>query len=391
MCSSDLFWYDELGREERKRVQRKNDAGVHLSYTNTYTRYDGEGSTQASGYYYTGFLTKQWTDGPDAHTIENRYDRRGNIVWQNNTLNGKTYNWLAQYTVAGQLLRQTYYYNPGQTSRKWTPVIQYDTADRQVAFGSYITSTTYDLWGNMAERHYGNGTKTINTYDSRRGWVTRMRHYKTNGSILAFADYTKTVSGRVTRINSADKQGDLDYTYDYAGRLLEAHYYGSVTSVGNQVNQTFSYDKAGRMRSNSKVGTYSYPGATSVGSNGDSIHGHAPSSILSPDTFTTQHFQYDDNGNMTTGLHGKVMEYDGENRPLSVTHNGFTTQYVYGADGTRLKRIEKVGTALQTATVYLNGTEIRNFGQGAATEELVTHLAGEVRITDSSGTVGRVD
>lgn len=385
------FWYDELGREERKRVQRKNDAGAHVSYTNTYTRYDGEGSTVASGYYYKGFLTKQWTDDPDAHIIENRYDRRGNVVWQNNTINGKTYNWLAEYTVSNQLYRQTYYYNPGKTSRKWTPVIRYDTADRQVSFGNYITSTTYNLWGNMTARRYGNGARTLNTYNSKRGWVTRMRHYDKNNSYIAFADYTKSVAGRVLRVNSVDKQGDLEYKYDYAGRLLEANYYGSVASIGTQVDQALSYDKAGRMRSNSKVGVYRYSGSKSVGSNGKSINGHAPNSIVNVGTLTTQHLFYDANGNMTQGLHGKAMEYDGENRPLSVTYNGFTTRYVYGADGSRLKKTEKAGTAQQTVTVYLNGTEIRNFGQGKSKEELVTHLADEVRISDGGGVSDRLD
>ncbi|WP_397246459.1 hypothetical protein [Paracoccus mutanolyticus] len=36
---------------------------------------------------------------------------------------------------------------------------------------------------------------------------------------------------------------------------------------------------------------------------------------------------------MTTGLNGKVMTYDGGNRPLSVTANGQRTCYVYGVDG----------------------------------------------------------
>lgn len=385
------FWYDELGREERKRVQKRDDAGAHVSYTNTYTRYDGEESTTASGYYYIGFLTKQWTDGADTHTIENRYDRRGNVVWQNNTTNGKTYNWLGQYTVSSKLYRQTYFYNPGSTSRKWTPVIKYDTADRQVAFGSYITSSTYDLWGNMTERRYGNGARSLHTYNAQRGWVTRMRHYDKDGRYIAHADYTKSVSGRVLRVNSVDKQGDLEYTYDYAGRLLEARYYGSLASIGQQVDQSFAYDKAGRMRSNSKLGAYSYSGARTVGSNGKSINGHAPNSILVVETGATQTLRYDANGNMTHGLHGKVMEYDGENRPLSVTYQGNTTRYVYGADGTRLKKIERAGTAQQTVTLYLNGTEIRQFGQGSGAEEMVTHLADEVRISDGGGASTRLD
>ncbi|MVO18727.1 RHS repeat-associated core domain-containing protein [Parasedimentitalea huanghaiensis] len=385
------FWYDALGRAVRKRVQLKSENGSHVSYTNTYMRYDGDESTKAAGNYYTGFLTKQWTDGPDAHVVENRYDRRGNVVWQNNTVRGKTYNWSAQYTISGQLSRQTYFYKPGQTSRTWTPAISYDTADRQVAFGGYITSTTYDLWGNMTERHYGNGARTRNYFDAARGWVTSMRHYDANNKNLAYAIYTKSVSGRVLKVNSINHQGDLEYTYDYAGRLLSAQYWGNKSNVSTQVDQTFAYDKAGRMRFNSRVGTYNYASTKTVGSNGNSFHGHAPGTITEVSPLVTQRFEYDANGNMTEGLHGKVMTYDGENRPQSVTYNGNTTKYVYGSDGSRLQRIEKAGTSEQEITVYLNGTEIRHFGEGSSVEEMVTHLADEVRISYGGALSARMD
>jgi hypothetical protein len=49
---------------------------------------------------------------------------------------------------------------------------------------------------------------------------------------------------------------------------------------------------------------------------------------------------YDANGNMLSGLDAKVMSYDGENRPLSVSYSGKQTCYVYGADGARLKKLE---------------------------------------------------
>ena len=56
------------------------------------------------------------------------------------------------------------------------------------------------------------------------------------------------------------------------------------------------------------------------------------------------------------------MSYDAENRPLSVTHNDRTTAYVYGADGSRLKKQENAGTATQRSTIYLGPTEIRDCG-----------------------------
>jgi len=63
---------------------------------------------------------------------------------------------------------------------------------------------------------------------------------------------------------------------------------------------------------------------------------------------------YDANGNMTSspslipGFSDRVMSYDAENRPLSVTHQGDTTTYTYGADGSRLLRTEPNGDIVAT-------------------------------------------
>ena len=84
------------------------------------------------------------------------------------------------------------------------------------------------------------------------------------------------------------------------------------------------------MRSNSRVGAYAYANVGRAE--------HAPSTVT-PASGPAQVFGYDLNGNMTTGLDGKVMTYDGENRPVSVSFAGRTT-YVYGADGARLKKVE---------------------------------------------------
>ncbi|MCB2130880.1 MAG: hypothetical protein KDE03_17885 [Rhodobacteraceae bacterium] len=68
---------------------------------------------------------------------------------------------------------------------------------------------------------------------------------------------------------------------------------------------------------------------------------------------------------MTQGLGGKVMSYDGENRPLSVTYQGRVTTYVYGADGARLKKVEVDPITLaQDVTLYMGPVEIRHWGTG---------------------------
>ncbi len=180
-----------------------------------------------------------------------------------------------------------------------------------------------------------------------------------------------------------DAAGAYAYFYDYAGRLL------SATSTRSQpVSQSFTYDSSGRMRSNSPVGTYQY---RSAGPD------HAPYRIQRPDS-SFLNFTFDANGNVLTGLDGQVMTYDGENRPLSVTRLAKVTCYTYGADGSRLRKIENVpvaavpcsnatGVAPQGTTVYFGAVEISNFGQGAAEVYLAYPHPNVRQTTTKSGAV----
>ncbi|MEY8098517.1 hypothetical protein AB9F29_14005 [Falsihalocynthiibacter sp. S25ZX9] len=61
---------------------------------------------------------------------------------------------------------------------------------------------------------------------------------------------------------------------------------------------------------------------------------------------------------MKQGLHGKIMTYDGENQPKSVTMDGVTTAYKYAADGTRLSKM--VGGEV---TFYFGGVDLRKSGE----------------------------
>ncbi|HBQ36685.1 MAG TPA: hypothetical protein DD729_07600, partial [Rhodobacteraceae bacterium] len=181
--------------------------------------------------------------------------------------------------------------------------------------------------------------------------------YDANGARRSDTRYNRTSTGRIHTVRTEYSEGRYDYTYDYAGRLLTA------TNIGGQpaYNQTFTNDRAGRMRSNSHVGQYYY-----------AWYGpqHAPYRI------GLDNFTYDANGNMTTGLAGKVMTYNGENRPLSVSHNGVVTSYVYGADGTRLMKTEG-----SDVTVTFGSVEIRHYGQGSA-EEILTYPVAGIRLVN---------
>ena len=114
----------------------------------------------------------------------------------------------------------------------------------------------------------------------------------------------------------------------------------------------------------------------------------------------------DANGNQTTGFGGKVLTWDAENRPLTVTFGGQITTYVYGPDGSRLKMTVGTGGGA-TTTLYAGDVEVRNYGAGSS--EIVTrhaadtvrevngtqsllardHLASVILTTDANGLVGR--
>ncbi len=94
---------------------------------------------------------------------------------------------------------------------------------------------------------------------------------------------------------------------------------------------------------------------------------------------------------MLTGLGAKIMEYDGENRPLSVTYLGKKTCYVYGTDGKRLKKVEGLApatlcTALPPAanvTTYFGPVEVRNW---LGAEQVLTYPQPSIKLTNGVAT-----
>ncbi|WP_208609296.1 RHS repeat-associated core domain-containing protein, partial [Pseudovibrio denitrificans] len=156
--------------------------------------------------------------------------------------------------------------------------------------------------------------------------------------------------GRISKIRSNRANGNWDYTYDSINQLTAA------TNVGNSaLTRSFTYSPSGNLLSKSDVGTYSYPAPTAA-------RPHAPTKAGS---WT---FSYDGNGNMVSGK-GRSLVYDGKDRPISVTMGGVTTQYVYGPDDKRLKKISGGQT-----TLYL-GDDEEILPDGT----VIKHLDGSVR------------
>jgi hypothetical protein len=98
-----------------------------------------------------------------------------------------------------------------------------------------------------------------------------------------------------------------------------------------------------------------------------------------------------------TGLvQDRTIDYDADNRPVLVAANGNATSYLYGPDGSRLKKV--VGSSV---TLYL-GNAIERDPSGAFTNYVCAdvkraagvlrflhrdHLASVRRVTDAAGTL----
>jgi RHS repeat-associated protein len=82
---------------------------------------------------------------------------------------------------------------------------------------------------------------------------------------------------------------------------------------------------------------------------GNPAHKHAVTALSTGESYT-----YDANGNMITRIEGGLtytQVFDAENRLISVTVSGQTTQFIYDGDGNLIKRIKPDGSR----TLYIGG------------------------------------
>lgn len=361
------FAYDRLGRVLTKT------SGVGLPgeeiVTSTYDE-------PRVGFFNVGQLTTATNDNA---TFAYDYDNGGRQVRDARTVDGSTYTTATTYDAGGRVAAKTY---PDGSS---SGAFAYNASGQQTTLAGAITGTTYDAAGRVLTIGYANGVTTTYTYSPQRGWLNTVATAKGTTTIQS-ATYTRDAAGRITGIDGNRADEDWTYSYDALDHLL------SATNTGvPALNQTFAYDLGGKLTSNSAVGTYSYP-AQGTGA-------FQPHAVQTAGNWT---FAYDLNGNQTSrstaAVVDRTIDWDADNRPISVTLNDATTAYAYGPDGERLKKQTSVGT-----TLYLGSDIERDPVGGWSTypvPELRTaagaktwlhrdHLTSVSRVTDATGALSR--
>ncbi len=358
------FQYDALNR----RAQKDYGAPQPLGSGNVNYIYDG------STFFRKGRLQKVM-DGSGITTFS--YDNMGQVTRTDIAVSGMTYTTQTTYDILGRVVNLIYpdtstimhTYNGPQLS--------------QVKEGStiYASYGGFNAQGEPSTLTLGNGVVTSYTYDPNN---YRLKTLNTVKGALTLQDLTYgfDAGGNVTTLTDPLK-GNQTFNYDGLERLTSASGpYGALT---------YSYDQIGNMLSNSRLipSTYTYP-ASGV----SSVHPHAVSSA-GGNTYT-----YDANGNMSSGA-GRIITYDFENRPISVTQGGTTTTFVYDGDGGRVKKT--VGTATTTyigklyvcegtscaKMIFAGGSRIamKQVTSGSTSYFHADHLGSTSVLTNGSGTV----
>src|SRR5262249_11164886 len=162
-----------------------------------------------------------------------------------------------------------------------------------------------------------NGTVTTYAYTARHMPTSiNTVHGATTIQTLGF---TRDAEGHITTITSPfPNESWSPITYDALDRLIAAT---NTTTSAN--SQTFTYDAANNLTSNSLLGTYAHPAQGP-----SSMHPHAVTNAGG-----TMPFTYDENGSrLTKG--SSTYGWDGENRLISVD----ATQFTYDANDNRVKK-----------------------------------------------------
>ena len=284
----------------------------------------------------------------------------------------------------------------------------------------------YDDLGRLHRlcRKCGNDTlSTTNSYNIRN-WLTNIHNSAFSQSLYYTGGkgtpcYNGNISSMTCKGNDKVTRG-YKFTYDGVSRMTDATY-GEGDLINANPNrfteQVTGYDKNGNILG---LKRYGQTGASSYGLidnlsltlNGNQLK--AVNDAVTTSAYSngfefkdgakvTTEYTYDTNGNLTKDLNKNIIsiQYNMLNLPSIVSFSdGSTITYTYGADGTKLRIVHKIGSAITTTdylgnVVYENGVAkllLTGYGYVALNDKkyhyyLQDHQGNNRVVVDSSGKV----
>ncbi|MEM7371969.1 MAG: DUF6443 domain-containing protein, partial [Bacteroidota bacterium] len=393
------------------------------------------------------------SDMPESLLTTTFYDNRGREIQTiaDNHLNGTDITWY-EYDFAGQLLfskhehighdgtgsyaayersatvYKSFTYDPrGRLIRTEQKTEDPDNSENETDFVT-LSEQRYDKLGQMSQKnlHYKAGENFLQLGDYEyniRGWLTKFNDVFVSPLPGAYTDLfslelsynggtTAQYNGNIAAMTwkQTDGYGHYDFSYDQANRLTGAVHdeIGATGGLpdGRYTVSNISYDKNGNILSLDRQGKIS---STTFGDMDELSYTYSGNRLMKVDdaglsTYLTDveqfvdgntsgdDYDYDHNGNLTEDLNKGITNiiYNHLNKPTKVFKGQDYIEYIYSADGTKLKqKVYWVDTeqnppvsSFVKYTDYLGGFHYEDSdGEGSADTEMLffSHEEGRVR------------
>ena len=373
---------------------------------NGFPAYAYDSSMESSGYgtksdargMLTGSVTGLAGDGAGQLYSVVYYDRRSRPVQRqsSNSLGGKETEYTA-YNFTGQPTRLRHVHTAqGKAVRTEVRTYSYDHAGRLLtvkhkldALGEVtLVNNVYDDLGRLQSKSLHGSAVNKQTYAYNiRNWLTGVSgskftqnlYYNTGNGVVK---YNGSISSMTWKSGNESTVRGYKFTYDGLDRMLNATY-GETASISTNANRfsenVTGYDKNGNIKSLQRYGqtgasayglldnlTYTLTGnQLSCVEDAVSTAAYGTNTAFVNGASAAGEYAYDVNGNLTKDLNKGIadIQYNVLNLPSTVSFSdGSTITYTYGADGTKLRTVHKIGSTTTTTdycgnVIYENGTQ----------------------------------
>ena len=325
------------------------------------------------------------------------YDVKGRVtkVVQNNLLGGYDVT-NTVYTFTGQPATVTHSHTAsGKSTRTEVYTYSYDHADRvskveHTLGGTKITLAdyTYDSFGRLSTKSlHGSAANKLTYAYNLRSWLTGITSTRFTQNLyyntgVGTACYNGNISSMTWKSGNESTVRGYKFTYDGLDRMLNATY-GETAGISTNANRfsenVTGYDKNGNIKGLQRYGQLSSAAYGMIDNLTLTLNGNQLNRVddaVAASTYNggfefknganaADEYSYDANGNLTKDLNKGIsgITYNFLNLPNAVTFSdGSTITYTYGADGTKLRTVHKIGSTTTTTdycgnVIYENGVQ----------------------------------
>ena len=251
-----------------------------------------------------------------------------------------------------------------------------------------LADYTYDSFGRLSTKSlHGSAANKLTYAYNLRSWLTGITSTRFTQNLyyntgVGTARYNGSISSMTWKSGNESTVRGYKFTYDGLDRMLNATY-GETAGISTNANRfsenVTGYDKNGNIKGLQRYGQLSSTAYGMIDNLTLTLNGNQLNRVddaVAASTYNggfefknganaADEYSYDANGNLTKDLNKGIsgITYNFLNLPNAVTFSdGSTITYTYGADGTKLRTVHKIGSTTTTTdycgnVIYENGVQ----------------------------------